>query len=166
VISFNGMEDAEGEAPTGLVRVKQIEDKPSCAEDSRIVTRKIPGWLPVPSLAVCRKTMRNKRDCSEMRLTSAYGYTGQATYILRTKLSPPTQTAVRKVHGLLSPATSQTRLSDLTERQSVHGHKSTRNTPSRIDLPDLGLPGTARVLRILMHMSPRCDTRQQEARQP
>lgn len=80
------MENAEGEAPTGLVCVKQIEDKPSCAEDIKNTTGIISGLLPVPSLAVCTKTAQNKRDCNEMQLMSAYGYTGQATYILRTKL--------------------------------------------------------------------------------
>jgi hypothetical protein len=34
VISFGGMENAEGEAPTELVCVKQNEEKPSCAEDT------------------------------------------------------------------------------------------------------------------------------------
>jgi hypothetical protein len=80
------MRAARDEAPTGLVCVKQNEDKPSCAEDTRSITGRIHGWLPVPSLAVCTKTAQNKRDCSEMRLMSAHGYTGQATYILRTKL--------------------------------------------------------------------------------
>jgi hypothetical protein len=67
------MENAEGEATTGLVCVKQNEEKPGCAEDTMSITGRIPGWLPVPSLAVCTKTAQNKRDCSEMRPMGAYG---------------------------------------------------------------------------------------------
>jgi hypothetical protein len=35
VISFDGMENAEGGTPMGFICVKQNEDKPSCAEDTK-----------------------------------------------------------------------------------------------------------------------------------
>jgi hypothetical protein len=167
VISFDGMENAESEATTGLVCVKQNQDKPSCAEDTRTITGRISGWLPLPPDGAEQARLRRDAANEGIRLhRSSHMYLKNQTHVRL--LKQPYKQYPYPLTDLSRNLTNSPTgvLSDWTERQSVYGHKSARNTPPRINLPDLGLPGTARVFRIFMRMSPRRDTRQQETRQP